>query len=159
MDEWARARRLRLEMLRDAPQSFDITLAEAQSWDDERWRVRLASALMHDSALLVAVDEGGSWLGQMAAREYLDHDPARVWLLEVYVTPALRSTGLAAELLAGIEAWALARGYSQLHLDVHEGSIPARRFYQRMGFAETGSTQPYPLDRSHLEVEMVKTLA
>lgn len=145
-------------MLADAPQSFGDRLEDVRTWGRERWRARLASALMDDSALLVAVDVDGVWVGQMAAREYLHPAPARVWLLEVYVTPAHRSSGLAEVLLSGIEAWTLDRGHHRLHLDVHEDSGAARSFYLRMGFVESGRTQPYPLDTTRRELEMVKDL-
>lgn len=150
---------MRLEMLADAPQSYGHRLADVQAWDEARWRIRLASSLLEDSTLFVAADDDGTWLGQMAAREYIDQQPARVWLLEVYVTPALRATGLAGTLLAQVEGWARERGHARLLLDVHEDSLPARQFYRRHGFVETGSTHPYALDPTRRELEMAKDLS
>ncbi|MCC2592754.1 GNAT family N-acetyltransferase [Tessaracoccus sp. OS52] len=158
-EEWEQARRLRLEMLGDAPHSFNDRLADAEGWDDARWRSRLSSAVLDDSVLFVAVDAAGDWQAQMGAREYLNHQPARVWLLEVYVSPAHRGTGVAAELLAAVERWAVTRGHARLYLDVHEDAEPARRFYRRAGFVETGTRRPYPNDPRKQELEMVKELS
>lgn len=157
-DEWQQARRLRLEMLGDAPEAFSDRLVDAETWDDERWRGRLTSAVWEDSVLVVAVDREGRWHGQMGAREYLHHEPARVWLLEVYVSPGSRSRGLAEELLSAVEAWARDRDHARLYLDVHEHAAAARRFYARMGFTETGNSQPYPNNPAQRELEMVKEI-
>lgn len=157
-DEWQQARRLRLEMLGDAPDSFSERLEDARNWDDARWQGRLASALLHDSAMFVAVDESGDWQAQMGVREYLNHSPARVWLLEVYVSPAHRSRGVAEQLLKAVEDWARERGHDELRLDVHETAAPARGFYSRAGFTETGKVQPHPKNPSQRELEMLKKL-
>ncbi|GAB3821361.1 hypothetical protein GCM10028820_29550 [Tessaracoccus terricola] len=158
-DEWQQARRLRLEMLGDAPEAFSDRLAEAQLWDDDRWRARLTSAVWEDSVLVVAVGPDGNWRGQMGAREYLSHEPARIWLLEVFVSPGFRSHGVAEQLLAAVEDWVRGRGHERLFLDVHEHATAARRFYARSGFSETGGTQPYPNNPAQRELEMVKDLS
>lgn len=158
-EEWQQARRLRLEMLADAPLSFSDRLQDAETWVDQRWRARLTSALWDDSVLVVAVDSQGCWHGQMAAREYLNHHPPKVWLLEVYVSPEFRSHGVADQLLAAVEKWVRDRGHDMVFLDVHEHAAAARRFYRRMGFSETGSTQPYPLDPTQRELELAKPLS
>lgn len=158
IDEWKQSRTLRLEMLADTPHAFGDRLADVLHWDDEQWRIRHYSHLLPDSAVFVAVERDGRWVGQMEAREFHDHTPARVWLMGVYVTPAHRGNGTATALLEAVEQWVRGRGFGQLYLDVHEHSSAARRFYQRKGFVPTGSTAPYPLDPSTAESEMVKAL-
>lgn len=145
-------------MLADTPHAFGDRLADVRGWDDERWRNRLASHLLPDSMVVVAVDDGERWVGQMSAREYRNYDPARAWLLGVYLSPDHRGAGRAEALLASVEEWVTGRGLGELYLDVHERSTAARAFYERLGFAYTGHTQPYPLEPSEIEYEMVKHL-
>jgi ribosomal protein S18 acetylase RimI-like enzyme len=47
---------------------------------------------------------------------------------------------------------------SRLVLEVREDNEAAKRFYTRRGFAETGNTQPYPLDTAFKEIEMALEL-
>lgn len=157
-DEWQQYRALRIEMLTDSPLAFSDRAPEVESWGDSRWQTRLASMLLPDSTLLVARDSQGAWIGQMAAREYLHTTPAAVWLLEVYLSPMARGTGLGNLLLEGVIGWAEERGHRRIFLDVHEHAAAARRFYSRHGFSETGNQQPYPLDPSQREIEMVRAL-
>lgn len=152
-NDWSAARDLRIAMLRDTPHAFGDRLEDVLAWDDERWRVRAASMTMPDAVWFVAVDDDG-WLGQMAGRDY----GGEAWLVEVYVSPSLRGTGAARQLLREIEAWAMARGHDRLHLEVNEHSTAARRFYLREGFTGTGAASPHPLYPDHTEFGMVKLL-
>lgn len=157
-EEWEASRVLRLEMLADTPHSFGDRLCDARTWDEERWQVRHESHLLPDSAVFVAVALDGRWVGHMAVREFHNYTPARVWLMGVYVSPAHRGDGTAAALLHMAEVWARERGFTELHLDVHEHAVAARKFYRRRGFVPTGGTSPYPLDLTTSELEMVKRL-
>lgn len=138
--------------------AFSDHLAEEQVRGERHWQVRLASRLMDDSVLVVAVDADGTWLGQMGAREYVEDRAPCVWLLEVYLRPEARGGGLAAALLDDVETWARDRGHRRIVLDVHEHAAAARRFYARAGFVETGRRRPHPKDARHQELEMHKLL-
>ena len=143
-------------MLADSPHAFGDALAEAEGWNDHQWQIQTASRTMPDSLLLAAVDEQ-RWVGTMGARHYLTPTPG-IWLVDVYLSPLHRGSGLASELLAEVERWAEQREALQLFLDVHEQAHAARAFYRRHGFAETGQTKPYVLDAAQHEIEMVKQL-
>ncbi len=158
-DEWQASRVLRLEMLTDTPHSFGDRLGDALGWDEDRWRDRHESHLLPDSAVFVAVEPDGRWVGHMAVREFSNYSPPRVWLMGVYVSPTHRGGSTAGALLALAESWARGRGFDDLYLDVHEHAVPAQTFYRRQGFAPTGRTSPYPLDLTTSEMEMVKRLA
>jgi ribosomal protein S18 acetylase RimI-like enzyme len=69
-----------------------------------------------------------------------------------------RGQGLLGELVARCADWARAQGQSELVLEVHEDNARARAAYRGLGFVETGATQPYPLDPTRLELEMVRPL-
>jgi GNAT superfamily N-acetyltransferase len=90
----------------------------------------------------------------------MDHGGGAPFLVGVFVSPSQRGRrrGVSDLLLEAIEDWA--RGFSdRLQLDVHEDNLRARRYHESRGFVETGHTMPYPLDRSRLELNMVKRLS
>lgn len=186
--DWAEVRALRLEMLADTPHAYLETLAHAEAHGEAEWRMRAARNDVAGAIGLAAVapaageaghGAAGRWVGTMAA--YLPQDAPGAMLVGVYVAPAWRGAaqGTAARgaaggaqgvapggaqgpsvadaLLSGIEEWA-GRHADVLRLQVHQDSVPARRFYKRRGFEETGRVLPYPLNPSQLELEMVKHL-
>ena len=151
-EDWPAYQALRFEMLQDAPIAFLETIEQARAHPDEHWR-RRASNTVATNRLFAAVAEDGRWLGSMGGYQSANaHDP---YLVGVYVTPAWRGRehGMTDALLDAVIAWAQGRG-ERLLLDVHEDNAPAIRAYLRRGFAFTGRTQPYPLDRTALEREM-----
>lgn len=151
-DDWQAYRALRLEMLQDAPIAFLETLDHALQHPDEHWRRRAAN-LSATGRLFAAVADDGRWLGSMGGYQSAPtRDP---YLVGVYVTPAWRGRehGVTDALLDAVIEWARGRG-DRLLLDVHEDNQPAIRSYLRRGFAFTGRTQPYPLDRTANEREM-----
>jgi GNAT superfamily N-acetyltransferase len=133
-DDWRQLRALRLEMLADTPSAFVETLQVARSFDDAEWR----------------------WVGTM--RAYVAA-PGVVNLVGVYVTPGCRGTGLAARMLATVVSWARSvPDVRTVVLLVHEDNRRAAAFYRRSGFADTGRSEEYPLDRSRREVQMALPL-
>ena len=66
-----------------------------------------------------------------------------VELLLIAVTPALRRQGVAAALLERACQDAVARGASDLFLEVREDNTAARGLYGRVGFAEVGRRPSY----------------
>jgi GNAT superfamily N-acetyltransferase len=68
----------------------------------------------------------------------------RVALLdELYVVPHLRGRGIGSAIVALLVSTALARGVDLIEINVDEGDVDARRFYERHGFSATepGSTE------------------
>lgn len=151
--DWARYKALRLQMLNDSPRAFGDSLDDVAAQPDEWWKTKMRSQLMPDCGWFVVANET-DWLGQMQTRIYGD----RVYLLEVYLTPALRGSGAALKLLSLAQQWTLKQGYSQLWLDVNEHQHAARRFYERNGFVRTGERSPHCLFRQDYEIEMVVEL-
>ncbi len=152
-DEWRRYKTLRLAMLSDTPRAFGHTLDQVRMQPETWWQIRTSSQLMPDSGWFV-VAGSDEWFGQMLTRSFGE----RAYLLEVYLSPTLRGSGLASQLLAKAEQWASARGHRRLWLDVNEQQVAARRFYEREGFVTTGVRQPHELFPDDYELEMVKEL-
>jgi [ribosomal protein S18]-alanine N-acetyltransferase len=66
-----------------------------------------------------------------------------VELLLIAVTPALRRNGLAGRLLLRAQEDAMARGASELFLEVREDNESAKYLYNRAGFLQVGRRADY----------------
>src|SRR4030095_4004830 len=95
-------RALRLRALADAPEAFEMTLAQAEQWTDEDWRRRVAEG--DERVTFVEEDEDGNLVG-MAVGLF---DPAvRVaHLVGMFVEPGKRRARLGRGLVEAVESWA-----------------------------------------------------
>ncbi|MEV7016905.1 GNAT family N-acetyltransferase [Streptomyces sp. NPDC093991] len=153
VDEWPRAKALRLEALRDpvAPIAFMETYESAAARPDSFWRERAERSAEGASGAQQIIAEGpdGEWVGTVTV--LMEEAGATDWaglpverrqghLVAVFVRPAYRGIGLTEVLFdAGLE-WAWAQGAERVRLLVHEDNGRALRAYRRAGFVETGVT-------------------
>jgi GNAT superfamily N-acetyltransferase len=153
-DDWREVRDLRLEMLADTPIAFGEHHAAAIEHSEVIWRQRGARGTSPTTCSFAAITEGGRWVATMGGVI----EGGAPLLVGVYVSPDYRGRGGPADdLLAAVEQWAIARN-DRLALRVHSENARARAYYRSHGFVETGVTVPYVLDRSAIELEMVKAL-
>jgi ribosomal protein S18 acetylase RimI-like enzyme len=75
----------------------------------------------------------------------------------MWVAPAYRGTGVAAELVDAVLAWAESSGAATVALWVTRGNDRAMRLYKRLGFEVTGEVQPLPSDPCKDEIRMLHT--
>jgi putative acetyltransferase len=80
---------------------------------------------------LVALDSAGQPIGCGALRRL---DDATAEVKRMYVVPASRGSGVAAGLLARLEAAARERGWTTLRLETGPAQPEAIRFYERAGY-------------------------
>jgi len=59
------------------------------------------------------------------------------------VLPQYKGSGIAAELLAAIEAWLRGRGCAQVTLDTTEPLLAAMKFYEKHGYARSGRVSDF----------------
>jgi GNAT superfamily N-acetyltransferase len=135
-DAWPVLRAVRLTALADAPDWFGPTLAEAQAYDEERWREILRTGV----AFAALLDESPVGMVGATPRPHADECGLGV----MWVSPAWRGRDLAGRLTAEVVAWARAEGKRRIRLWVHTDNVRARRFYERQGFVPTGLTKPFP---------------
>ena len=156
-DDWRAYRALRFEMLQDAPLAYLETLDQARTHTDEHWRNRSANR-SDSSRLFAAVADDGHWIGSMGG--FHATGALHPFLVGVFVTPSYRGPehGVTDALLDAVLGWAAQRS-DRLLLQVHEQNERAIRSYRRRGFLPTGRTDPYPLDPSGREIEMVLHLS
>ena len=76
----------------------------------------------------------------------------------MWVAPTHRKLGIGRLLVNHMIDWARTHDAVTLHLTVTSCNQAAMRFYERLGFAMTGRTEPYPNDATLLEFEMMRTI-
>lgn len=153
-DEADRYRSIRLRALEDAPAAFATTLDEATAFSDETWQGRARDAADGpDSTLYLATDATGGDVGMVAAIRNTG-DPSTAELISMWVAPAARRSGVAAELVGHVVDWATESGYGRVELWVTRGNESAERLYRQLGFSVTGDIKPLPSDPCRNEVRM-----
>ncbi|WP_405797498.1 GNAT family N-acetyltransferase [Streptomyces sp. NBC_01506] len=168
-DEWAKAKELRLDALRDpaAPVAYLETYDDALRHPDSFWRERTrASAGGTSARQFVAELADGTWAGSvvvLAERrgstdvlgERSAYDQAH--LVGVFVRPEHRGAGLLKELFDAALAWAWALEEPRVErarLYVDERNGRARGAYRKLGFEPTGVVLPVEADPSAREFEL-----
>jgi uncharacterized protein (TIGR03083 family) len=90
-------------------------------------------------------------------------DDGELDVVSVWVSPEYRGTGVAQQIMEGVEGWGTQHGATHARLDVESGNERAGRFYSRLGYAATGMRETYPgrvwLQRVLLRKELVDFMA
>lgn len=139
-------RALRIEALTDAPQAFESTLERelgrtAADW--ARWLAPRATFILeHDGT------PRGLVSGALDA-----HDESVAFLMAMWVHPAVRGSGAGDALVTALVDWAASIGARAVRLVVVRSNVPARRLYERHGFAPNGEEHVRERDRE-VEVTM-----
>ena len=146
----------RLRALQDTPSAFSATYEQETRLTDEDWKNRIARWGGEAGIGFLAMDEGAAC---GLAGTFLDpEDLSRAQLISMWTAPSHRRRGVGRMLVDAVAAWAHHRGATILRLLVTSNNDPAQRFYQRIGFAPTGRTFPYPNDHTLVEHEMERSL-
>lgn len=149
-DHWRSHRDIRLEMLRDSPDAFWVTLAEETALTEAQWRDQL------QRSWLVQVREGETVIGSAGLGPHWEpgrEQTATLW--GMYVTPAARGRGVGELLVHAVLAEARRRGHADIVLEVVNTNAAAIALYERCGFVATGATSPHPRRADLHELEMV----
>jgi ribosomal protein S18 acetylase RimI-like enzyme len=147
---------VRLRALEDSPGAFDSTYARESQFADSEWMQRVEQWSGMSGAGFLAMDAGtacgiaGSFLDQ--------NDPTRARLISMWTAPKHRKLGIGRLLVNEVLNWALGRNARELQLMVTSNNEPAIRFYQRLGFTQTGRSEPYPNDPAVVEYEMSRPI-
>jgi len=149
-------REVRLCALRDTPSAFGSTYEKELQLTDADWLERALRWNGEKGIGFLAMD--GS-VGCGIAGSFLDEDDrTRAHLISMWTAPTHRQQGVGRLLVNEIAIWARLRGADLLQLMVTSSNDAARLFYQRLGFARTGRTEPYPNDPGLIEYEMARAL-
>jgi ribosomal protein S18 acetylase RimI-like enzyme len=142
--------------LEDSPGAFDSTYAKESQLADSEWMQRVERWNGQTGTGFLAMDAGtacgiaGSFLDQ--------NDRTRANLISMWTAPTHRKRGIGRLLVNEVLNWAQGRNARALQLMVTSNNEPAIRFYQRLGFTQTGRTEPYPNDPAVVEYEMSRPI-
>jgi len=148
---------VRLRALLDSPTAFGSTYGKESKLTDEEWEKRAGQWNAPGSAAAFFAWEGERAVGIVGG--FLDkEDATRASLASMWVSPESRGRGVGRRLVETIIAWAEGKGARSLRLLVTSNNDGAIGFYERLGFAKTGKTEPHPNDPALVEFEMVREL-
>ncbi|MFB9412735.1 GNAT family N-acetyltransferase [Dactylosporangium matsuzakiense] len=140
-DDWRLKRDMRLAALKDSPAAFISTYAREAKRSELDWRSWPAGGaffaafgpppgLRRRAGCDVPLGIAAAWVA--AAR------PATTHLISMWVVPAARGNGIAAQLADAVTGWAAGRGHRTVELEIACGNTAALRAYLRCGFTPTG---------------------
>jgi [ribosomal protein S18]-alanine N-acetyltransferase len=110
-------------------------LDEACFSEEFRFDRRSMSAFAADrGAVTLIAEDQGKVIGFVIAHVQHVAAECRAYVVTLDVDPEWRRRGLARELMAEVEAHALAEGARRIHLHVFIGNDAAIRFYERLGY-------------------------
>jgi [ribosomal protein S18]-alanine N-acetyltransferase len=130
---------IRTATLADAPAliALEQSAPTAAHWSPEHYHAALSPTQSERLALIT--EEGTQTLGFLIAREI-----GNEWEIEnVVVSAPIRRKGLASQLLEEFLHRARLRSAKTVFLEVRESNLPARRLYEKHGFAECGCRERY----------------
>lgn len=141
---------VRLRALREDPSAFGSTYAEESRLTDAEWIDLAARRTAKGSMVWLAfVDEVPCGIVGV----FLDA-PARARLVSMWVAKDARGQGIGKALVDAAIAWARESRAQTVVLTVTSNNDTATRFYEGLGFARNGRTEPYPNDPALFEHEM-----
>lgn len=148
-------RDLRLESLADAPEAFASTFESALERTLESWTEQAdstASGSQRNTML-------GFYQDIPAGLAALYQDPDRAdmaHLIQVWVHPDHRGTGLATTLISQLFSWAKECDYRQIFTEVAVENTRAIAFYQKLGFQRTGTIRTLGSGSAQKEVQALE---
>ena len=158
-EEGLKYREIRLRALRDSPDAFGTTFAEAEA-KPPQWFIDRARELDDEPdrwGVLVACDDDDVFHGMLYAA-VSSENPSTMEVFGMWTDRALRRHGIAASLIDAVVSWSKRLGLSRIELWVTEGNDAAISFYNRAHFRDTGETDLLRPNRATRIHKMVRDL-
>ena len=138
LGETALYREVRLSALKESPEAFTTTHESAAKRSSESWQAQAdGTATGANRATFLAFADGAP-IGIAAL--YRDEGKEEGEILQVWISPELRGTGIAAELVEAVIDWGRSQRITRIRAGITEGNSRALRFYSKMGFTPSGRT-------------------
>jgi GNAT superfamily N-acetyltransferase len=142
-------RKLILEMLRESPQAFGETLADAQARTEAEWEQYVESMITPPRhSAYMAADEDGACGFVAGEANNPQTPPGTILVSRLWVEPRQRGTGLGRRLMDIVTRWAMDLNAQQIGLGVTELNTQGMKFYEHLGYFDTGIRAPIPWDPS-----------
>ncbi len=149
---------VRVIPLADSPSAFGSTHAAEADRDDDFWidRAGRSSTGTEIATFLARVDR--PVVGLVTAFR-VEKTKTSFEIVSMWTAPHGRRSGAGRRLVGAVTEWAISGRASEIGLWVIRGNAGAQRFYESLGFTETGDFQPLPSDPCKDEVRMRLDLA
>lgn len=145
---------LRLRALKDSPNSFGETFADAERRPVSYWENLTRSVTAQGPHVMFLACEGEAVQGMTYG--LLDQEVADGGRVGgTWVEPSRRGQGVGRSLMNAVVAWARDRDLKQLGLWAPAHEPAAMAFYRQAGFNETGRRRPHPVNP---ELEILEML-
>ncbi len=100
----------------------------------------LEELIRGDDSVVMVAECNGQLVGSGYARievskPYLQHG-RHAYLGFMYVDPAYRGRGINQKILEALKSWSLAKGITEMRLEVYQGNTAAIRAYEKAGFQQ-----------------------
>ena len=154
--EIALLKTLRLASLRDAPDAFGRTLADALAQPETYWTDMERSITEPGRHVMFVAEDGDRAVGLVFG---IRKSGGTADLGGMWVDPQARGRGVGRALGHTVIAWARSEGFANLVLWVTENNREARGLYERLGFVATGRRDALPSNTALAIVEMRLNLA
>jgi len=126
-------KQMRLISLCESPSAFSSTYESALKRTPESWREQAdKSAEGPDRATFLLFSEDAPIGIAALYRDLNNIDTGEV--VQVWVSPEFRGTGVAETLMEAVLGWASENGFRRVLAGINQGNVRALRFYQRLGF-------------------------
>ena len=156
--DWRAWRDIRLQALRDAPDSFASVYSEQVTLGEAHWRERVAGGGLFLAWIPEVSPPGASTVEPAGMAGGYQSVPGTIELISMFVRPQARGGGVGEALIDAVIGWARERDVTSVHLWVTETNKHARRLYERCGFTVTAERQPLPSNPALGEVGMIRPL-
>lgn len=145
-------RSVRLESLRDSPEAFASTYESALKRSGESWQQQADStATGSDRATFVALEDRPVGVAAIYRNPEKSGEGE---LIQVWVAPDHRGTGLAGSLIDALLQWAAGNGILIILAEVTADNSRALRFYEQQGFVSI-DRKAGPEGANHLLIRTV----
>jgi ribosomal protein S18 acetylase RimI-like enzyme len=152
VDDWVFLADIRTIALKDAPQAFLSTYDREWAYSESDWRAEF------DRGEWTVAYRHGKAVGLLGATRDVATEPAGYYLEYMWVSPESRRCAVASSLLEAVLERLERRGVPAVWLWILNGNESARRFYEKHGFAFTGTRQPVTHSSASFEELMYRPL-
>jgi GNAT superfamily N-acetyltransferase len=141
--------------LTDHPSAFGASVNDADMFDAEAARIRLAKSMPYNPIFGVFVDGQQVGLASLFYPAHREKTRHRVHVHQVYVAPEQRGRGIATALMREIITFArMIPDVEEVHLAVTVGNETARRVYVNCGFvAHNVDARIFKIDGAYYDLE------
>lgn len=156
-ENWAEYKSLRLNALKESPDSFGSTYEREAAFSDVEWIERLRANFEGMISLPLVAEIDGDLVG--LAWGVIHHsDEKLAHIYQMWVSPEARGKGIAMSFLNELKIWALSNSCTSIELAVTTNNDAAVGLYKICGFKADGVKKQLRAGSELLTQQMVMVL-